>query len=124
MEKRDLAEDLKNCTWIIKKTQESDSYAQNLYAAFCNVSWQSTELWPTLKEEEWFISWRSAGGLVAELRDKHESYMDWYCSGIFKDPEESQNSVISDFVSEGTVTEEIENDLRQIGWIIHTRYDK
>jgi hypothetical protein len=36
-------------------------------------------------------------------------YIDWYCSGYAEN---------WDGVSEGTVTEEIENDLHKLGWLL------
>lgn len=48
-----LEYDLLTTDWILEKVRSSDSYAQNLYAALCNSTWRSKELWPTLKEQNW-----------------------------------------------------------------------
>lgn len=44
-------------------------------------------------------SWRYAGGLVADLRDKGECYMDFYCGGV-----------------SCTVAPEVEEALAELGW--------
>ena len=106
----DLSEDMKNSTMILEKVKE-DRYAQNLYAAMCNMQWQKVEVLPVLKEETWSCTWRSSGGIVAELRGEGD-YLNWYCSGIM-DPEEH---VKTGFVSEGVVTDEIKTDLATLGW--------
>jgi hypothetical protein len=106
----DLEQDMKNSKMILAKVQ-IERYAQNLYAAMCNMQWQKTEAWPVLKDELWSCTWRSSGGIVAELRGEGD-YLSWYCSGIM-DPEEH---IKTGFVSEGQVTEEIKADLATLGW--------
>lgn len=118
MQSHSLDEELKNCSWILDKLKNSESYAQNLYAAFCNVEWQKHDIWAILKEETWSVSWRTAGGIIAELRDQGENYMHFYCSGIFNSTELEEQPILRDFVAEGTVTQEIERDLAQLGWFI------
>lgn len=110
-----LEYDLLTTDWILEKVRASDVYAQNLYAALCNMEWRSKKLWPTLKESNWGCSWRSAGGIIADMQQKGD-YIDWYCSGIRGDGEgENLNSI--NYVAEGHVTEEIERDLDRLGWI-------
>lgn len=124
MEDFDLEEEIRNCEWILKKVRTRDDYAQNLYAAFCNMQWCKRKMWNVLKEEYWSCSWRGAGGVVADLRNKGEDYMDWYCSGmggVAAFTEDDPDSLESNFykkkyVPEGTVTEEIEQDLGELGW--------
>lgn len=116
----DMATDMQNCAWFVEKCKQ-DHYAQNLYAAMCNMRWQRLEVIPILKDEYWSASWRGAGGIVAELRDCGESYMDWYCSGMtgalsYDATEDEEFMAAHRYVPEGTVTEEIEYDLRQLGW--------
>ena len=82
-------------------------YAQNLYAAMCNNRFEKAGL-------EWTTSWRGAGGIIADMRNRREDYMDWYCTGIYLDEH--------GYVSEGTVTEEIAMDLFRLGWIVR-KYD-
>lgn len=107
--------DLLTTDWILEKVRASDVYAQNLYAALCNVEWQNKKLWPTLKEETWGCSWRYAGGIIADMQEKGD-YIDWYCSGsgFFigdgVDPPEG-------YVAESMITKEIEADLDRLGWI-------
>jgi hypothetical protein len=109
-----LEKDIQQCDWMLKKVQGSETYAQNLYAAMCNNVFQRNEVWPRLKDEYWSCSWRSAGGVVAELRDQGD-YMDWYCSGIFGVGEADS---FQGYVSESTVTDEIRQDLFAIGWTV------
>jgi hypothetical protein len=78
-------------------------YAQNLYAAMCNNRFEKAGL-------EWTTSWRGAGGIIADIRNCREDYMDWYCTGIYLDEH--------GYVSEGTVTEEIAMDLFRLGWTV------
>ena len=109
-----LEEDIRACAWMLKKVQDSETYAQNLYAAMCNNVFQRNEVWPRLKDEYWSCSWRSAGGIVAELRGQGD-YLDWYCSGIFgAGPADS----FQGYVDESTVTDEIRQDLFAIGWTV------
>jgi hypothetical protein len=111
---RDLEEDIKNDAIIMAKVQ-GEVYAQNLYAAMCNMRWQPYEVWSVLKDEHWTCSWRGAGGIVADLRNCGEGYMDWYCSGIVGDdlPEDHR---AHKYVPEGEFTDEILADLARLGW--------
>jgi hypothetical protein len=117
---RSLEQDIKNDSLIMKKIKDR-RYAQNVYAALCNMRWQPAEVWPMLKDEYWSCSWRYAGGLVAELRCDGD-YMDWYCSGIgngfasFDDEEPEYSEDQLAYVSEGTVTDEICEDFARMGW--------
>jgi hypothetical protein len=119
-QQQNLEWDLRTTRWVVEKCR-SDAYAQNLYAALCNMRWQKREVFPILKDEYWSCSWRSAGGIVADIQGKGD-YIDWYCSGIgnhmSEDDEDdgSANLQAKGFVPEGTVTEEIENDLYVLGW--------
>ena len=106
-----LEYDLRSTEWICDKARASDAYAQNIYAALCNQSWQRNEVWPLLKGDYWGCSWRYAGGIVADMREQGD-YIDWYCSGI-RDVDSPDNG----FVGEGHVTEEIREDFFKLGWI-------
>lgn len=117
----DLERDIDSCEWIKKKVRESDTYAQNLYAAFCNTLWTKNSFIPTLSgDNTWSCSWRGAGSIIARLQGKGD-YMDWYCSGMggvaFYDSEEG-NKYMDDnkYVPEGTITIEIITDLATLGW--------
>jgi hypothetical protein len=100
--KPNLELDLMKSDEIANKCIHSEVYSQNLYAAMCNNRF-------FYGEEEWTCSWRFAGGIVADLRDKGEDYMTFYCSGIG-----SHNG----YVAESVVTEEISLDLMKLGWTI------
>ena len=124
--KYDLVEDIRNCPEIMAKIRADDRfYAQNLYAAWCNMQWCPKEFWPILRQDPekdlWSASWRGAGGIVADLRNKGEDYMDYYCSGMgglaTYDLEEGEAYMSKmKFVPEGQVTEEIANDFDKLGW--------
>lgn len=113
-----LEGDLLKTDWISYKCTINEVYAQNLYAALCNNSFFKND-------EEWSCSWRYAGSIVSSLvkeddrhnKDKWRSgdYLDWYCSGASK-------GSIEGYVSEGTVTTEVSNDLLNLGWI-HKPYE-
>lgn len=103
-----LEDELMHCDWIVAKAKANKSYAQNIYAALCNMEWQKREVWPILKGETWGCSWRYAGGLVARLIEEGD-YLDWYCSGI---RDESAG-----YAPEGRVSDEIEEDFLKLGWV-------
>jgi len=123
-QKDNMEFDLRSTDWILEKVRASDNYAQNLYAAMCNMQFQKIEVWPILKNERWSASWRHAGGIIADMQGKGD-YIDWYCSGIGSKEDGyglTHNKPASDsdgrsYVPEGTVTEEIDTDLRKLGWM-------
>ena len=103
--------DMSQAEWFLSRVRGSDDYAQNLYAAMCNNSFQKQDVWLVLKDAHWSCSWRYAGGIVADLQAKGGDYMDWYCSGIgVKDGDYINH------VGEGNVTDEIAADLALLGW--------
>jgi hypothetical protein len=116
---RDLVDDLNACEWFLAKIRASDTYAQNVYAALCNMRWQPADMWPVLKDEYWTCSWRSAGGIVANFLNRGD-YLDWYCSGMGGlagyDDNESKKYQALGYVPESTVTDEIRTDFAQLGW--------
>jgi len=123
-QKNNLEYDLRSTEWILEKARAHDNYAQNIYAALCNMRWQRLDVFPILKEEYWSCSWRSAGGIVSDMLQKGD-YIDWYCSGI-RNPElgngldgtEPELDVDGrNYVPEGVVTEEIRADFQKLGWI-------
>ena len=126
-QRNNLEYDLRSTDWILKKTRASESYAQNLYAAMCNMRFVRKEMFPYLRQDPdkdlWSASWRSSGGIIADMRQEGD-YIDWYCSGMGglsgydKDSETyEQWQERTKFVPEGQVTEEIEQDLLKLGWI-------
>lgn len=114
-----LEYDLRSTEWIVEKARANESYAQNIYAALCNMRWQKLDVLPILKDEYWSCSWRHSGGIVADMLGKGD-YIDWYCSGIRggDEPDVYENSPLpGTFVSEGTVTDEVKEDLNKLGWV-------
>lgn len=123
--KYDLVEDIRNCPDMMAKIRAEDRrYAQNLYAAWCNMQWCPRALVPAIRqadEDLWTASWRSAGGIVADLRNKGEDYMDYYCSGMrggfsFDGKDDDDYFMRTGYASESVVTEEIAADLNKLGW--------
>lgn len=124
-----LEADLRSTDWILAKAREREDYAQNLYAALCNNTFQRNDVVTILKNKTWSCSWRYAGGIVADMRQTGD-YLDWYCTGIQirsneeisadKTAEQSKNweEVISRYVSESVVTDEIREDLWRLGWTV------
>jgi len=116
-QKNNMEYDLRSSKEMCDKVKASDAYAQNLYAAMCNMTWQSREFWQELKGETWSCSWRHSGGIIADMQEKGD-YIDWYCSGIGN--AELGNGLTgadgTGYVPEGVVTEEIELDLNRLGW--------
>ncbi len=119
-----LEYDLRSTQWICDKARESDTYAQNIYAALCNQDWQKREVMPILSDESWSCTWRYAGGIVADMRQEGD-YIDWYCSGIGDGLGNGDSTGLKGYVPEGTVTKEIEDDFYKLGWIpFESRKDK
>lgn len=127
--KPDLVEDIRNCPEIMAKIRdESDIYSQNLYAAWCNMQWAKKSVWTNKAGELgplgihegdlWSASWRAAGGIVANLRNKGGDYMDYYCSGIRNDGYQDDLDIPfpRGYANEGEVTDEIKEDLGKLGW--------
>jgi len=120
--------DLRSTQWILDKVKD-DVYAQHLYAAMCNNEFTKNDVWPILTEKRWSCSWRSAGGIIADMREEGD-YIDWYCSGIKNDAPvllDEQFAELTDeqkayyiesksHVPESCVTDEIRADLKKLGW--------
>ena len=113
-QKNNLEYDLRSTKWICDRAKSNKTYAQNLYAAMCNQDWQRNEVWPLLKGQTYSCSWRYAGGIVADMREEGD-YIEWYCSGIQGEPDDDW--VDLGHVPEGTVTDQIREDLFKLGWI-------
>jgi len=109
--------DLRSTDWILEKVRASDTYAQNLYAAICNNTFQKLEVLPILKEQSWGASWRSAGGIIANMRMQGD-YIDWYCSGIGEGLGNGDADGTKYYVGESVVTDEIREDLKRLGWVV------
>jgi hypothetical protein len=72
-----------------------DSFAHEVYAALCNMRWRNKNNPGAI----YAVSWRHAGGVVAQIRGLGENYMDFYCSG-----------------REGRVSERVLKALGALGW--------
>jgi hypothetical protein len=129
-QKDNMEYDLRSTQWICDKVKNDDVYAQHLYASMCNNDFTKNDVWPILTDKRWSRSWRSAGGIIADMQEKGD-YIDWYCSGIrdnktLDDDEfraltkEQQEHYIKvkKFVPESVVTDEIREDLLKLGWIV------
>jgi hypothetical protein len=129
-QKHNLEFDLRTTDWILAKVRDSRVYAQNLYAAMCNNTFQKQDVWTILKDHVWTCSWRYAGGIVADMRGEGD-YVDWYCSGIRDTTpmEQSEWNMLTleqqtfykegiAYVGESTVTDEIREDLARLGWSV------
>jgi len=112
-----LEYELLTTNWILEKARSSEVYAQNLYAAMCNNSFQKLDVMPILKEERWGCSWRYAGGIIADMLEKGD-YIDWYCTGMRGGHDMGGSYIRDEFVAEGIVTDEIKEDLKKLGWIV------
>ena len=117
-QKDNMEYDLRSTKWICDKAKASDAYAQNLYAAMCNMQFQKLDVMPILKDQRWSASWRHAGGIVADMCEDGD-YIDWYCSGIRNDgyQDELDSVTPGQYVPEGVVTNEIREDLKKLGWV-------
>lgn len=79
--------------------------AEDAYRCLCNVAWVELDSkaanydeYEYLDGTGFFTTWRSAGQIVAELRDEGEDYMDFYCSG-----------------REASITDEILESMKNVG---------
>jgi hypothetical protein len=118
--------DLVSTDWILEKVRASESYAQILYAAICNNDFQKLAVIPILSNKTWSASWRSAGGIIADMRQEGD-YIDWYCSGIRNDNNYDPELNIkfpNGYVPESVVTDEIREDLKRLGWIVVDQNDE
>ena len=119
-QKNNLEYDLRTTDWILHKVRKNGYYAQNLYAALCNNSFQKKDPWLILKEQRWSCTWRYAGGIIADMREQGD-YMDWYCSGRRLMDYDGYDEIYENMPREqieGDVTEEIERDLDCLGWTV------
>ena len=107
---------------MLEKVRASDTYAQNLYAAMCNNEFQKREVMPILKDQTCSYSWRYSGGIIADMREQGD-YIDWYCSGIGDGLGNGDSDGTKGYVGEGVVTQEIEDDLYRMGWVVVQRKD-
>jgi hypothetical protein len=115
-----LEQDMQSASWFLEKLSDQ-YYAQNIYAAICNNKFYKTsDSLAILTDDPWTASWRTAGQIVAKLRNRNEDYLDYYCSGINFD---ITNDLLKErYVEESFVTDEVREDILKLGWIIKS-YD-
>jgi hypothetical protein len=131
-QKNNMEFDMRTTDWMVAKVRESRIYSQNLYAALCNNTFQKQDVWTILKDQTWACTWRSAGGIVANMRGEGD-YIDWYCSGIRDTAtlEQAEWNMLTQeqqtfhresqaHVGEGMVTDEIREDLGRLAWTVIT----
>lgn len=110
-----LERDVRKTERIITKIRKKEIYAQNFYAALCNNQYQPEDVWGILSNIVWDCTWSYAALIVSEIRED-DSYRDWYCSGSG-----FSGTDFTGFVEESYVTEEVESDINEIGWLLITR---
>ena len=95
----DMEADMHGSSWF-RSLVTDDGFADELYAAMCNVGWLKTQTGAAdATPVPWSCSWRSSGGIVADLRNKGEEYLDFYCLG-----------------REGQVSQRVAQALAELGW--------
>lgn len=109
-----LERDVRRADWLVDKVRTNEIYAQNFYAALCNNQFAPKDVWSLLKDLSWHCTWRYASEMIADIRQT-EDYLTWYCSGTG-----FSGTDFAGFVEESFVTDEVKNDLDQIGWLILT----
>ena len=103
-----IVEELNHAKVIIYKAQNSREYADDLYCSLCNNIW-------TKNGFECHLSWREAASEVAKLRNKGEYYLEFYPHMSPRTVEVNGSTVP---LGEGYISEEICNDLLEIGWSV------
>ena len=88
-------EEFKIALRTLKDRMRDKEFATDVYRALCNVRWRKF-----CTDYHYSCSWRYAGGLVAEIREVDENYLDFFYSG-----------------GEGFVNIEIEHLLNDLGWL-------
>lgn len=110
-----LEVEMSNDAIVISYLKDRDT-AVEFYSALCNMRWKKINILPDderiiekLKGTDsniWSCTWRYAGGIIADIRNKHyntkEDYMDFYCSG-----------------NEGNVADIVEECFKRMGWVPH-----
>jgi hypothetical protein len=107
-EEPDMCVDMNSASWLVDKVRNDRFYAQNLYAALCNMQWDKNQ-------KIWSCSWRYAACVVVEMRGNTDidEYNDFHCSGRVGDEDDELDEKYS---PEGIVTNEVREDLARLGW--------
>ena len=84
----------KDLQLLVGKINEDRDFAQEVYAALCNMRWKKYY-------QTYACSWRYAGGMIAEMlgMTNEMDYLKFYCSG-----------------NEGKVSERVRIELGKLGW--------
>lgn len=90
--KRNLEVNIADSPELVAKIKSRNDYAQSLYLTMRNMRWQRSETFPIERND----IWSGVANIVFDLR--------------------SDFSVDESYVSHATVTLEILNDIRQLGW--------
>jgi hypothetical protein len=80
---------------LANRLRTDDAFADELYCALCNSDWRHDD------GTEWSGSWRYSAGVLGELRELGECYLDFYCSPT---------------QAEGTISERVAAALAELGW--------
>jgi hypothetical protein len=80
---------------LAARLRGDDTFADELYCSLCNADWRHED------GREWWGSWRYAAGLVADLRELGECYLDFYCSPSG---------------AEGSISERVAVAMDELGW--------
>jgi hypothetical protein len=85
----------RDLSYIKTGLKEDEEFAKDVYRALCNMRWRMKRT-----PFKYSCSWRYAGGLIAQLREQGEDYIDFYCSG-----------------NEGIVAPNVKEIFYNLGWI-------
>lgn len=108
----DLERDMSEDSTVISYLKDKE-VAKEFYRALCNMRWERIVKLPDdvriinklkgVRSDIYSVTWRGAGGIIADIRNKHyntsEDYMDFYCSGL-----------------EGEVNPLVEKCFKKLGW--------
>jgi hypothetical protein len=98
MDRFNLERDLINSDIVRAKVQTDRTFANELYAALCNVQFVHRDM-DHPETDYWSCSWRYAGDIVSHIEAVGGDYMDYYCAG-----------------SEGTFSPRVAEVLASLGW--------
>lgn len=109
---RSLEMDLYRNKTLCDHVKHDHVFAQNLYAALCNMRWKHED--EENPEKLWSCSWRYAGEILSKIQEEGD-YLDWYCSGIV-DTIDVGGGEKEGYVHEGVLTSNIVSVLKEMGW--------
>lgn len=89
--------------YTVKNLLEDYDFAQEVYAALCNRTWQSLDD----PEIIFDCTWRYAAELITRIRDKGEDYLEFYPSNMH-----------TNRIPEGSVTVQVYIMFNDLGWTL------